>query len=116
MRALALRERLELSRCTAYSDSYNDLPMLQAVDTAVAINPDPDLRAAAREYGWAVYDYRTGRKVAKYTLRTALGAGAVTGGIVAGRSHRRRRAALGAETRDVVAGRSDARRDAALSR
>ncbi len=90
VRALALREGLDLARCTAYSDSYNDLPMLSAVGTPVAINPDADLRTVARERGWRVRDFRTGRKVAKYTIPAALGVGAVTGGIVAGISRRRR--------------------------
>jgi len=88
--ALALREGLDLTRCTAYSDSYNDMPMLSLVGTAVAINPDADLRRAARERGWKVRDFRTGRKAAKYTLRTAIGAGAVSGAVVAGLSRRRR--------------------------
>jgi phosphoserine phosphatase len=49
VRALAIREGLNLKRCTAYSDSYNDVPMLSLVGTAVAINPDADLRVLARE-------------------------------------------------------------------
>jgi HAD superfamily hydrolase (TIGR01490 family) len=90
VRALAVQEGLDLARCTAYSDSVNDLPMLSLVGTAVAVNPDPDLRAAARKHGWQVRDFRTGRKLMKYSLSTALGAGAVTGGVVAGMSLRRR--------------------------
>ena len=43
-RALAEREGLDLSRCTAYSDSSNDVPMLSAVGHAVAVNPDTALR------------------------------------------------------------------------
>ena len=42
--ALAEREGLDLSRCTAYSDSSNDLPMLSLTGTAVAVNPDTELR------------------------------------------------------------------------
>lgn len=91
VRALAAREALDLARCTAYSDSYNDLPMLSTVGVAVAVNPDADLRAVAREQGWQVRDFRTGRKVARYTLPTALGAGAISGGVVAGLGLRRRR-------------------------
>lgn len=37
---------------TAYSDSIHDLPLLQAVDHAVAVNADPRLREAAALYGW----------------------------------------------------------------
>ena len=40
VRSLAIREGLNLKRCTAYSDSYNDVPLLSLVGTAVAINPD----------------------------------------------------------------------------
>ncbi|MGV0799429.1 HAD-IB family hydrolase, partial [Mycolicibacterium elephantis] len=52
VRSLAIREGLNLKRCTAYSDSFNDVPMLSLVGTAVAINPDADLRELARERGW----------------------------------------------------------------
>ena len=34
VRSLAIREGLKLKRCTAYSDSYNDVPMLSLVGTA----------------------------------------------------------------------------------
>ena len=44
------------AKTTFYSDSINDLPLLQAVDTAVAVNPDPVLRRAALENGWPVLD------------------------------------------------------------
>ena len=90
VRALAVREGLDLARCTAYSDSCNDLPMLTAVGTAVAVNPDADLRAVARERGWSIRDFRTGRTVARHTLPAALGAGALSGGVVAGLGLRRR--------------------------
>lgn len=39
---------------TAYSDSANDLPLLQAVQTAVAVDPDPRLAAVAAQRGWSV--------------------------------------------------------------
>ena len=69
MRALAIREGLNLKRCTAYSDSYNDVPMLSLVGTAVAINPDADLRVLARERGWEIRDFRTARKAARIGCR-----------------------------------------------
>ncbi len=37
---------------TAYSDSINDLPLLEAVDTPVVVNADPRLAAIAAERGW----------------------------------------------------------------
>jgi HAD superfamily hydrolase (TIGR01490 family) len=39
---------------TAYSDSINDLPLLEAVDVAVAVDPDVQLAAIARARGWRV--------------------------------------------------------------
>jgi HAD superfamily hydrolase (TIGR01490 family) len=83
VRALAEREGLDLARCTAYSDSSNDLPMLCEVGTAVAVNPDTELRAIARSRGWVVRDFRTGRKAAKIGVPT-LAAAALSGGLVGG--------------------------------
>jgi len=37
-----------------YSDSLNDLPLLELVDHPVAVDPDPTLRAKAAERGWEV--------------------------------------------------------------
>ena len=64
-------EGLDLSRCAAYSDSYNDLPMLTTVGHPHAVNPDGDLRDHARENGWPVHDFRTGRKVTMVALPAA---------------------------------------------
>ena len=36
----------------AYSDSINDLPLLEAVDVPVVVNADPRLAAIAAERGW----------------------------------------------------------------
>ena len=46
VRALAAREGLDLRRCTAYSDSANDVPMLSVVGTAR--RGQPGQRAARR--------------------------------------------------------------------
>src|SRR5262249_56717609 len=79
VRALAARGGRELSRCTAYSDSVNDLPMLTVVGRAVAINPDQSLRAEARRRGWEIRDFRTGRKAAQIGIPSVLGLGAAAG-------------------------------------
>lgn len=63
--ALATMEGLDLERCTAYSDSSNDVPMLSMVGTAVAINPDSKLRDVAEERGWLIRDYRSVRKAVR---------------------------------------------------
>ncbi|PWB15816.1 MULTISPECIES: HAD family phosphatase [unclassified Comamonas] len=39
-----------------YSDSMNDVPLLEKVDTAVATNPDARLRQLAAERGWRILD------------------------------------------------------------
>jgi phosphoserine phosphatase len=37
-----------------YSDSRNDIPLLEQVTHPVATNPDAQLQAVARERGWPV--------------------------------------------------------------
>ncbi|GAA3655743.1 HAD-IB family hydrolase [Nocardioides ginsengisoli] len=81
VQAIADREDLDLSLCSAYSDSYNDLPMLSLVGDPCAINPDAKLRAHARAAGWRIRDYRTGRKAARAGL---IVGSAATGAAVAG--------------------------------
>ncbi len=81
VRALAVEHGLDLVRCFAYSDSYNDLPMLSLVGHPCAINPDRRLLAHAEEHDWQVRDYRTGRKAARIGLIGAAGAGALTGAV-----------------------------------
>src|SRR4051812_7287671 len=90
VRALAEREGLDLTRCAAYSDSVNDLPMLSIVGRPVAVNPDPDLKRHARESDWEVRDFRVARKAARVGVPAAAGVGAVTGGVVAGFALRRK--------------------------
>jgi HAD superfamily hydrolase (TIGR01490 family) len=90
VKALAEREGLDLTRCTAYSDSVNDIPMLSAVGQGVAINADAGLLAAARENDWLVRDFRTGRKAAKIGLPATAGTGMLIGGVMAGLALRRR--------------------------
>ena len=42
-----------------YSDSHNDLPLLELVDKPVAVDPDDILLARAREVGWPVISLRS---------------------------------------------------------
>lgn len=91
VRALAVAEELDLARCAAYSDSANDIPMLSLVGHPYAINPDGRLRRHAREQGWRLRDYRTGRKAAKIGIPAAAGVGAVAGGVSAAIAIQRRR-------------------------
>ncbi|HSH72092.1 MAG TPA: HAD family hydrolase [Methylophilaceae bacterium] len=41
-----------------YSDSHNDLPLMKLVDKAVAVDPDPVLKAYAEEQGWPIISLR----------------------------------------------------------
>jgi HAD superfamily hydrolase (TIGR01490 family) len=52
LRELAAADALDLSASTAYSDSYSDLPFLEAVGFPVAVNPDRRLKAIARARAW----------------------------------------------------------------
>jgi len=57
MRDLAGRRGIDLAASFAYSDSYTDLPMLEAVGHPVAVNPDRPLAKAARDRGYEVRSF-----------------------------------------------------------
>ena len=57
IRDVAVRDGVDLDASFAYSDSYTDLPMLEAVGHPVAVNPDRTLLRVARERGWDVQDF-----------------------------------------------------------
>jgi HAD superfamily hydrolase (TIGR01490 family) len=44
----------DFDRITVYSDSVNDLPLLERATDAVAANPSPELKAIAMERGWRI--------------------------------------------------------------
>lgn len=41
-----------------YSDSHNDIPLLEKVEKAVAVDPDDELRTHAGKRGWAILSLR----------------------------------------------------------
>ena len=47
-----------LAGSTFYSDSHNDLPLLEIVDFPVAVDPDPILENTAKQRGWPVISLR----------------------------------------------------------
>jgi len=89
VQALAQEEGLDLEQCSAYSDSFNDLPMLSLVGRPSVINPDRRLRRHAEGRGWQVRDYRRGRRAARFGLLGAGAAGGATGAYAVGRALRR---------------------------
>jgi HAD superfamily hydrolase (TIGR01490 family) len=79
IRALADREGIDLAASYAYSDSYTDLPMLEAVGNPVAVNPDRVLLKLARERDWEVRNF-----VRPVSLRPRVGAPGLPAAAVAG--------------------------------
>src|SRR5215468_2751657 len=90
---LAAREGLELARCSAYSDSANDLPMLEIVGHPSVVNPDGQLLALAKERNWPIHDFRRGRKATIIAIPVAGAAGLLAGGLAVGIAVRKHRAA-----------------------
>lgn len=50
--------RQSLAGAWFYSDSHNDLPLLERVDNPVAVDPDPTLHAEAERRGWRIISLR----------------------------------------------------------
>ncbi len=53
-----LQHGIERTDTTFYSDSHNDLPLLEWVDHPVAVDPDDTLRATANDRGWPILSLR----------------------------------------------------------
>ncbi|GAA4543350.1 hypothetical protein GCM10023175_19960 [Pseudonocardia xishanensis] len=53
-RRIATERGYDLARCSAYSDSITDEPLLAAVGHPTVVNPDKALRRLAGERGWPV--------------------------------------------------------------
>ncbi len=83
----ARRLGLSLIDSSAYSDSHNDLPLLELVGHPHAVNPARQLKRLAAERDWPIEEMRAGRKA----LAASLATGAVAAGVIAGLATRRRR-------------------------
>lgn len=53
-RKLAEQHGFALEEATFYSDSFTDLPLLEAVKEPVIVNPDPRLERLAKKRGWRI--------------------------------------------------------------
>lgn len=60
VQAWAEGEGIRLGETWGYSDSFNDIPLLEFVDHPVAVDPDPALHAHAQERGWEIISLREG--------------------------------------------------------
>ncbi len=56
LKSKGLNEKNALQDSTFYSDSINDLPLLELVDNPVAVTPDDKLRAHAEQFHWPIID------------------------------------------------------------
>lgn len=73
-RALADRLGAGVAECWAYSDSRNDIPLLELVGHPVVVNPDVVLRAHAKKNGWAQLRLRASSiRAARRALRAEVG-------------------------------------------
>jgi HAD superfamily hydrolase (TIGR01490 family) len=48
----------DLENSTFYSDSHNDLSLLKCVTTPVAVDPDDELKAYAKDQNWDIRSFR----------------------------------------------------------
>lgn len=72
VRAFAQERGIDLQRCTAYSDSFNDLPLLECVGHPVAVNADRRLRSLAKRRHWASHDFRRLRHARRLSVPAAI--------------------------------------------
>ena len=90
---LAAELDLDLQECAAYSDSINDLPLLESVGYPHAVNPEGELRRIAMREGWPVHELRTRRRALLIGIPAGVGGVALFGsGIALGAALERRRA------------------------
>jgi HAD superfamily hydrolase (TIGR01490 family) len=71
---------VDLQLCHAYSDSRNDLPLLEAVGHPHAVNPEHNLRRIALTRGWPIHELRTRRRALLIGIPAGLGGASLFGG------------------------------------
>ncbi len=100
---IAERYGVELVECDAYSDSINDLPLLESVGHPHAVNPDWELRKLALNRGWPIHELRTRRRALLIGIPAGLGGlGLFSGGLAVGIALERRRARESARLRRIA--------------
>jgi HAD superfamily hydrolase (TIGR01490 family) len=89
---MAAEVGIELAECAAYSDSVNDLPLLESVGYPHAVNPEHELRRIATARGWPIHELRTRRRALLVGIPAGIGGMAVFGGgILTGMAIQRRK-------------------------
>lgn len=83
---------IALGECAAYSDSINDLPLLESVGYPHAVNPEHELRRIATSRGWPIHELRARRRALLIGIPAGLGGlGVFGGGVLVGMALQRRR-------------------------
>ena len=77
MEELCRQHGTEMKQSKAYSDSFSDLPMLEAVGIPAAVNPDRRLKRVAQERGWTILDLKRGTDVKQRREQSPGGAAGV---------------------------------------
>jgi HAD superfamily hydrolase (TIGR01490 family) len=90
---MAADNGFDLGECAAYSDSVNDLPLLESVGFPHAVNPEHELRRLALTRGWPIHELRTRRRALLIGIPAGLGgvsllAGGIAIGVWLERRHR----------------------------
>ncbi len=81
---LAAEYGLDLDQSYFYSDSYDDIELLERVGKPRPLNPNTKLREAAREHGWPLEKYESrGQGKPVVYLRTVYATGSLVGSVVA---------------------------------
>lgn len=104
---VAAKHGIDMLECHAYSDSINDLPLLESVGHSHAVNPEHELRRIALTRGWPIHELRTRRRALLIGIPAGLGGATLfAGGIGLGMwLQKRRRERQGLATWKRVAGR-----------
>ena len=95
---------IDLLDCSAYSDSVNDLPLLESVGDPHAVNPEHVLQRIARTRGWPIHELRTRRRALLIGIPAGLGGATVFAtGLGLGMWWERRRATAAAGPLERIA-------------
>ena len=54
-----VENKISMAGACFYSDSHNDLPLLERVDKPIAVDPDDKLAAIAKQRSWPIISLRT---------------------------------------------------------
>ena len=80
---MASERGFDLAECAAYSDSMNDLPLLETVGYPHAVNPEGELKRIAFQRGWPIHELRTRRRALLIGIPAGVGGGVLFGSGIA---------------------------------